>query len=110
MLVDHLPLLGLRLRTPRLELRLPSPEELATLAEVAADGIHAPDVMPFLIPWTDEPPAEITRGVIQRHWLRLGSWSPRDWSLNLTVFRDGEVVGQQNIRAQELAIVREVET
>ncbi|GAA0542002.1 hypothetical protein [Actinomadura livida] len=41
MLVDHFPLLGLRLSTPRLELRLPSSEELATLAELAAEGIHA---------------------------------------------------------------------
>ncbi|MCW2861495.1 MAG: hypothetical protein JWP48_3203 [Actinoallomurus sp.] len=33
MLVDHFPLLGLRLTTPRLELRLPSPAQLATLAQ-----------------------------------------------------------------------------
>ncbi|MCP3800659.1 hypothetical protein NLX83_15435 [Allokutzneria sp. A3M-2-11 16] len=42
MLVDHFPLVGLRLTTPRLELRLPSPEDLAS------DGIHDPGVMPFV--------------------------------------------------------------
>ena len=110
MLLDHFPLLGLRLMTPRLELRLPSPEESAALAEVAAEGIHAPDVMPFLVPWTDQRPAEIARSVIQHHWLRLGNWSPQDWSLNLTVFRAGEVVGLQGISARDLAVVREVHT
>jgi hypothetical protein len=95
MLVDHFPLLGLRLRTPRLELRLPSPEDLATLAEVAADGIHGADVMPFLVPWTDQRPAEVARSVIQYHWLKLGSWSPRAWSLNLTVFRGDDASGSR---------------
>jgi RimJ/RimL family protein N-acetyltransferase len=110
MLVDHFPLAGLRLTTPRLELRLPSEEELAALADLASGGIHAPDVMPFLVPWTDRPPAEIARGVIQHHWLRLGNWTPEEWALNLTVFHAGVVVGQQSIGAHDLAITREVNT
>lgn len=32
MLIDHWPLLGLRLTTPHLELRLPGEDELAALA------------------------------------------------------------------------------
>ena len=50
MLIDHWPLLGLRIVTPRLELRLPSGDELAELAELAAEGVHAPDRMPFASP------------------------------------------------------------
>jgi len=110
MLIDHFPLVGLRLITPRLELRLPSPEELADLADLAAGGIHDSDVTPFIVPWTDAPPAEVARNVIQYYWQQLGTWTPRDWSLNLTVFRDGVVVGQQSIDAHELAIRREVGT
>jgi RimJ/RimL family protein N-acetyltransferase len=110
MLVDHFPLLGLRLTTPRLELRLPSSDELAALAEVAADGIHDPDVMPFIVPWTDQQPAAIARSVIQYHWLKLGSWSPQDWSLNLTVFRGDDVVGQQAISSRDVAVMRQVDT
>jgi RimJ/RimL family protein N-acetyltransferase len=110
MLVDHFPLLGLRLTTPRLELRLPSNEELAALAELAADGIHPPEVMPFFVPWTDRPPAEVARGVIQHHWLRLGNWTPESWSLNLSVFHDGVVVGQQTIGARDLVLTRQVHT
>jgi hypothetical protein len=82
MLVDHYPLAGLRLTTPRLELRLPTGEELSRLADLAADGIHDPEVMPFVVPWTDQEPAERARSVVQFHWLRLGSSTPQDWSLN----------------------------
>ncbi len=110
MLVDHFPLVGLRLTTPRLELRLPSLEELGALADLAADGVHDPDVMPFLVPWTDRPPDEIARSVVQHHWLRLGNWTPQDWSLNLAVFHAGVVIGQQTIGAHDLAITREVRT
>src|SRR6266851_4003442 len=51
MLIDHWPLLGLRLITPRLELRLPSDEELSELADLAAESMHEPGSMPFLVSW-----------------------------------------------------------
>ncbi|WP_034087014.1 GNAT family N-acetyltransferase [Streptacidiphilus albus] len=110
MLTDHWPLLGLRLNTPRLELRLSSDDELADLAELAAEGIHEPDRMPFIVPWTDLPPAERARSVIQHHWLRLGSWSADNWALNLTVFEDGRVVGLQTVAAKDFAVLRQVST
>ncbi|MFI0357672.1 GNAT family N-acetyltransferase [Actinomadura sp. 9N407] len=110
MIVDHFPLLGLRLTTPRLELRLPSPEELAALAELAAEGIHPPETMPFLVPWTNGTPAEIARGVVQHYWRQLGTWTPQDWSLNLTVLHAGAVVGTQGISGRDLAITRQVGT
>ncbi|MGZ4290146.1 MAG: GNAT family N-acetyltransferase [Gaiellaceae bacterium] len=47
------PLTRLRLRTPRLELRLPTVAELRALYRVAEAGIHDPAVMPFEVPWTD---------------------------------------------------------
>jgi RimJ/RimL family protein N-acetyltransferase len=109
MLVDHFPLLGLQLRTPRLELQLPTPEELDTLADLAGRGIHDPDVMPFTMPWTDQPPAKVALSMIQHHWRHLGRWTPHDWSLNLTVF-SGTVVGQQSISARDFATTREVHT
>ncbi|SPT60410.1 MULTISPECIES: GNAT family N-acetyltransferase [Actinomadura] len=110
MLVDHFPLVGLRLRTPRLELRLPSPEELGALADVAAEGVHPPETMPFAVPWTDRPPAEVARGVVQHHWQMLAEWTPESWELDLTVFHAGEVAGQQTLRGRDLAVLRQVET
>ncbi|MFF2618009.1 GNAT family N-acetyltransferase [Kitasatospora sp. NPDC058046] len=110
MLTDHWPLLGLRLRTPRLELRLPADDELAALADLAAQGVHEPDRMPFIVPWTDLPPAQRARSVVQHHWLRLGNWSPDDWALNLAVFENGRVVGLQTVAARDFAVLRQAST
>lgn len=110
MLLDQFPPAGLRLTTPRLELRLPSDEELAELGELAAAGVHDPDVMPFLVPWTDGSPAEVARATVQYHWSGLGEWTQENWRLNLTVFHEGTVVGSQGITARDLAITREVNT
>ncbi|MFC9664152.1 GNAT family N-acetyltransferase [Nocardia sp. NPDC127606] len=110
MLTDHWPLFGLRLSTPRLELRLPSDAELAALADLAAEGVHDPDRMPFAVPWTDLPPRERARSVVQHHWLQLGNWSPDNWTLHLAVFEHGRVVGQQAIAARDYATLREVDT
>lgn len=55
------PLAGLRVRTERLELRPPTAADLDALADLAADGIHDPNEMPFSTPWTDaaDLPAEV---------------------------------------------------
>jgi RimJ/RimL family protein N-acetyltransferase len=110
MLIDHWPMPGLRIRTPRLELRLPDGEELAALGELAGRGVHDPARMPFNVPWTDLPPAERARSVIQHFWLRQGTWTPRNWSLLLGVFRDGAIVGLQEVGATDFAVLREVGT
>jgi hypothetical protein len=48
----HWPLFGLRLRIGDLELRPPSDDDLGELVAVASAGVHAPETMPFLVPWT----------------------------------------------------------
>ncbi|WP_019815090.1 GNAT family N-acetyltransferase [Saccharomonospora saliphila] len=110
MLSDHFPVLGLRLRTPALELRLPDEDELAELTALALDGIHPPETMPFRIPWTERPRAELARGVAQHHWRLLGDWTPREWTLPLCVFHDGAVAGMQALAGRDFAILGEVRT
>jgi RimJ/RimL family protein N-acetyltransferase len=109
-LIDHWPLLGLSLTTPDLELRLPTGEELAELAEVASQGIHANDYMPFVTPWTVGTPKEVARQVIQSFWRRAGEWQPDNWSLGLAVFKDGHPIGVQSMRSKNFAVTREVAT
>ncbi|MEU5385527.1 GNAT family N-acetyltransferase [Kitasatospora cineracea] len=108
MLIDHWPLLGLELVTPRLTLRLPTPEELAVLADLASQGVHDPATMPFSSGWTDLPASERARSVIQQQWRRQGEWKPEHWSLNLAVFEDGHPVGSQALAAKRFRLVREV--
>jgi len=109
-LIDHWPLRGLRLVTERLVLRQPDEGELAALADVAAAGVHQPGEQPFLTPWTDRPPSERARSVLQGYWEDLSSWTPQNWALQLGVFRDGVPLGIVALRATDFAILREVKT
>ncbi|MGN5632416.1 GNAT family N-acetyltransferase [Streptomyces sp. AC154] len=106
----HWPLYGLRVRTPRLELRLPDLELLDELASVAADGVHDPDTMPFTVPWTDGSPAERGRAVFQHVLASVANWSEWDWSLSLAVLYEGRVVGRQDLMAKDFAVTGEVST
>ncbi|MEU5219111.1 GNAT family N-acetyltransferase [Streptomyces sp. NPDC020807] len=108
MITDHWPLMALRVRSPRLELRLPTEAELAEVADVAARGVHEPGARRFLMPWTDLPPAERARHVVQLHWSRLGRWTPQNWELNLVAFHDGRPVGIQDVRAVDFGVRREI--
>ncbi|TWJ12081.1 RimJ/RimL family protein N-acetyltransferase [Stackebrandtia albiflava] len=110
MLIDHLPLYGLRVTPGDLELRLPVGEELAALAEVAAGGVHAADHMPFLVPWTVGAPEAVARSVLQHHWRLLSAFEPHRWTLPLVVFRDGRPVGIQSMRGVDFAVTGEVDS
>ncbi|XVV12664.1 GNAT family N-acetyltransferase [Actinoplanes sp. CA-131856] len=110
MLSDHWPLYRLVLRTPRLELRFPGDELLGELARLAAEGVHDPAVQPFAAAWTDAPPAEVARSVLQWNWRSRADWSPAKWELGLVVIAEGRVVGTQGIGADDFAVLREVST
>ncbi|MGP3982325.1 GNAT family N-acetyltransferase [Streptomyces sp. KR80] len=104
------PLYGLRITTPRLELRVPDLELLDELAAVAADGVHDPAVMPFTVPWTDADPQARGRGTFQHLLGTVADWRPEKWTLSLVVLCAGEVVGRQDLTATDFAVTREAET
>jgi RimJ/RimL family protein N-acetyltransferase len=105
------PLFELRITTPRLELRLPSLSDLEQLADRAVEGVHAPDAMPFHIPWTRAPRGELGRNVIQYHLSTLGLVDPPgNWVCNFVVEFEGVVVGSQSVLGKEFAVRREVST
>lgn len=104
-------LYGLRLRTPRLELRLGSRAELEALAAVAKAGIHSRDEMPFAVPWTDasaEP--GFVDDFVAHHEQVLDAWTPEEWRLNLLAFHDGAPVGSQALRATGFSVARTVDS
>lgn len=110
MIADQWPLYRLRVRTPRLELRLADLDDLSGLAATAAAGVHDPAVMPFTVPWTQGTPAEVARGTLTWHWRTLGRWTPASWSLPLVTVADGVVIGMQEVGADDFAVLREVHT
>jgi RimJ/RimL family protein N-acetyltransferase len=102
---------GLRLRTPRLTLRLAARAELEALAAVAAGGIHPPDEMPFAVPWTDAAGAPgFVEEFVRFHAAALETWAPDAWALNLLAFADGGPVGVQSISATAFPAERSVDT
>jgi len=98
------PLFGLRIETPRLELSYPTD----ALSAVASRGIHDPAEMPFVIPWTDDPPEARPRNSLQFWWGLRASWQPTRWMLTLMVREGDNVVGVQNLLASDFAVTREV--
>jgi RimJ/RimL family protein N-acetyltransferase len=109
-LVEIWPLFGLRVVSGDLELRLPDDSDLVALGDLAAAGLHDPDVMPFFEPWTDLPVEARRRSVLQWNWRARGEWTPENWRLDLVAVVDGEVVGSQGLHAEKFAALGEVET
>jgi RimJ/RimL family protein N-acetyltransferase len=99
---DRAPLSRLVLRTPRLELRLPSDDELRALARLAQAGVHDPQRMPFLVPWTDPSPTFVEDFLAYHRGVRK-RWQPEDWRLELAVFLAGQPIGIQVIDAENFA-------
>lgn len=106
--MDLAPLFELRLRTPRLELRLPTRPELEELRELARAGVHPPEEMPFAVAWTDEPYSEAW--VVSFHEQQRAVWRPDAWDLELGVWVDGELAGIQALVGKDFASTRTVET
>ena len=109
-LADVWPLYGLRLRTERLVLRLPTEIELVALMDLARAGIHPPDEMPFGVAWSTLPSPEFERGFLRYHWGIRAGWTPADWELGLMTELDGRPIGSQSVGAKEFAIHRTVAT
>jgi RimJ/RimL family protein N-acetyltransferase len=104
------PLFDLRIRTPRLELRIPTDDDLLALAIVARTGVHDRPATPFLVPW-DELPSPAFEQQFLMHWWRVrGGWTPGGWTLGMAAFADGVAVGMQDVAAHDFDARRTVVT
>lgn len=101
---------AIRLRTERLELRLPNEAEIGDLCAVAAAGIHPPGEMPFGVAWSVKPSPRFEREFIQWHWQQRASWTTEAWSLELAVFLDGLPIGSQALMARQFGTFKAVHT
>ena len=109
--MDLSPLYGLRLRTDRLELRWPDDDELAALARLAQKGVHDPEEMPFVVPWTDrsDEPGFLDEFVAFHHGLRR-DWRADKWRLGLGVWAADELIGVQGMEGDDFHDTLEVKT
>ena len=109
-LTHYLPAYRLRLRTERLELRMPDFDDMTALADVAADGIHGHGFMPFVHPWTEGTPEEVGRAAILWNLNALARSTPENWTLPLVTVYEGEVIGKQEVVAKDFKVTREATT
>jgi hypothetical protein len=79
-LTDAWPLFGLRLRSERLVLRLPTDDELVDLMALARAGVHPPDEMPFGVAWSTL--SSPTSSAALQHYGASARRSPERWFLN----------------------------
>jgi RimJ/RimL family protein N-acetyltransferase len=104
------PLFDLRLRTPRLELRLPTDDDLLELARVAREGVMEEGESFFAVPWHALPSPAFERQFLTHWWSVRGSWSPSLWNLGLAVVVDGQPIGIQDLMARDFAVRKTVVT
>jgi len=104
------PFFDLRIRTPHLELRLPTDEDLLELVKVARAGIVDGDRTVFLVPWHRLPSPAMERQFLQHWWQNRGSWNPSDWQLGLAMVEDGRPIGMQDVIARDFAVRRVVQS
>jgi RimJ/RimL family protein N-acetyltransferase len=109
-LARYWPLFGLRVITPRLEIRLPGDDDLVGLVDEIVAGIHDPVATPFTMSWTDVPSPQRERESLQWWWRHRAEWSPGKWNFTGAVFVDGRPVGIQDLGAENFAQLRTVET
>jgi RimJ/RimL family protein N-acetyltransferase len=107
---DLMPALGLRVTAGPVELRGLGDDDLARLADLAAEGIHPADRMPFYHPWTDVEPELLRRQFVQYHWRCRADFSPTSWELNLGVWHEGTLVGSQGFSTRDYLVTRTGET
>jgi RimJ/RimL family protein N-acetyltransferase len=107
---DPWPLRHLVLRTPRLELRPDDDAGLLDLVEVAYQGVHPPEQMPFSQPWTEVDPAELARNTVQYYWGQRAALRPDTWNVHFLIRVDGQVIGTQQLGGKNFAVTRELHT
>jgi RimJ/RimL family protein N-acetyltransferase len=104
------PLNGIRVVTPILELRYVDDQLAVELAELAEKGIHDPDFMPFLIPWTDADATDIQPNTLKYYWRCRAETEPKHWDLPFAVIREDRVVGCATLSGRDFPLLRQFET
>ena len=110
-MTDLTPLDGLRITTPRLELRVGTEAEVAELGRLAMGGIHPAEEMPFGVAWSDRIGAPgFEQEFAEYHEKVRSSWSRESWHLDLLVWEDGILAGTQALGGKHFATQRVIGT
>lgn len=105
---ETFPAFGLRIACGPLVMRPVRERDVTQINHLVAQGIHAENARPFLVPWNlgDNQPLESLQ-FFYRAW---GTFTPESWRLPLAVERDGVIVGVQDVFAENFPTTRVAET
>jgi RimJ/RimL family protein N-acetyltransferase len=109
-LSDVWPLFGLRLATPRLELRPIMDQDIPAAVEAARSGIHEAGRNPFSTPWTELAADELGPNMARWYWRCRGGFTPESWTLLLGIWHEGGFIGCQDVGATDFAALKTVTT
>lgn len=105
------PIYDLIIRTPMLDLRLPTEDEMCRLIKHADASIYQdPGSVPFVTDWPTRPSPERERGFVQFAWSKRAEWAPDNWQLILSPFVAGEPLGSQTMHSSTFRELRQVAT
>ena len=97
------PLFGLRIRSERLELGMPTDRPVRA-GKTARGGVYAPGEMPFLVPWTETPSPDFEYNFLQYHWgLRSATGIPTRGGWSWACASTDQSAGAQAISADGFA-------
>lgn len=101
------PLFGLKLTTPRLELRPVREPDLPTLVALLP---HDAEQDPRLPTHVEDVEATRAHRVLQSYWRGQGSWTATEWAISFAVIETGQIIGVQVLEANDFPRLRMVET
>ncbi len=102
------PLFDLRLEVAGLQLRPMTEADQLPLAELLPDDLEL-DPAATRYPGLDEAANRRVIG-FQRYWNSYGSWRPDRWLLPFCVRANGELVGVQELEAEDFPLLRTVDS
>lgn len=107
---EAFPPLGLQIRCGDLQFVGLDDPTAAALAELAGNGVHPRDRMPFTFPWTAVAEDELPANFVQYQWRTRADFRPDAWSLNLAALHRGELIGTQGVTTTDFLLTRTGET
>jgi RimJ/RimL family protein N-acetyltransferase len=104
------PQFALRIASGPLELSAVRDADIPYLVDLAERGIHDPESMPFLFPWTAAPKTELARNMAVHYWSNRAANTVDKWSLELVVRHENRIVGIQAFETTDYLVTRTGET
>lgn len=107
-LIDAYPPFGLRITAGPLRLRPLRDEDLPAYTALLRRPIFADMTSDLVFPWYDVDPEERIQGSVQFQWSLRSRLSAEDWVISFGIFREGTLIGMQDLNAAHFAVRRVV--